>query len=83
MVVAEHVNLDMSRALEIALEDERRVAEGGRGFASRRRDGGREIARALDEADTFAPSAGARLDEQRVADLVGFARERHVVLRRP
>src|SRR5262245_59422222 len=82
VAVAEHLNLDMSRAFEIALEDQRRVTESGRGFASRRRQRRCEIAPPLHEADPFATPAGARLDEQRIVYALGFARQRLVVLRR-
>ncbi len=82
MAVAEHLNFDMARSFEIALEDQRRVAESGRRLASRRRQRRREIAVPLHETDPLAAAASARFDQQGIADATGLVRERSVVLRR-
>src|SRR5262249_47264613 len=83
VTVADHLDFDVARALEVALQDERSIAEGGERLASRAAHRVCEIFRAHDHAHSSSAAAGARLDEQRVADAARLALEHYIVLRVP
>src|SRR2546425_10626134 len=69
--VGKHLDLDVSRLLEVALEVDRAVAERAGGLAPRRPECPLELRRLTDEAHALAAAAHRRLDHQRVADLAG------------
>src|SRR5439155_9517856 len=73
--VREELNLDVSRALEVALEVDAVVAERGRGLAPRGRDGVAEFRSRADDAHPAPAAARRRLDEQR--RLVDLGHDRH------
>src|SRR5207237_10522920 len=73
--VREELNLDVSRALEVALEVDAVVAERGRGLAPRGRDGVVEFRSRADDAHPAPAAARRRLDEQR--RLVDLGHDRH------
>ena len=75
--IAQDLHLDVARALDVALVDEPAVAEGGLGLARRGLDRRDELAGIAHHAHAAAAAAGARLDEQRVADLVRVGAARH------
>ncbi len=75
--VAQDLHLDVARALDVALVDEAAVAERRLRLARRGLDRRRELAGLAHDAHAAAAAAGARLDEQRIADLVGVGAARH------
>ena len=80
--VEEHLDLDVTRALEIALEDEPVVAEGPMRLASGGRQRLGQRARLADDAHALAAASGAGLDQQGIADALRLGGQRRVVLRR-
>jgi len=66
--VTEDLHFDVTCALEIALEDERAVAEGRLRFAASGRQRFCEILTLGDDANPLPAASGARFDEQRIAD---------------
>ena len=73
--VGQHLHLDMAGPGDIALQQQRAVAEGRGGFALRGRERGRQLLRPLDDAHTAPAAAGRRLDQHRVADLLRCGRQ--------
>ena len=73
--VAEDLDLNVARALDVLLDEDLLVAEGARCLALARVEGRGEVSRAVDAAHPLAPAAGRRLDEHRVADARGLLRE--------
>jgi hypothetical protein len=67
--VREHLHLDVPQALQEALRVDGPVAEAGPRLPARREKGVVYRVLALDDAHPLAPAPGARLDDQRVADL--------------
>ena len=59
---------------DIFLDQHARIAEGGLRLALRGFQRGLEVGVALDLAHALAAAAGHRLDQHRIADLVGLAR---------
>ncbi|MCY1219587.1 hypothetical protein D9M72_315690 [compost metagenome] len=78
--VAEHLDLDVARALHVLLDQHRVVAEAVDGFALARGQRGLEVGGLVDRAHALAAAAGAGLDEHRVADAVGLALQQRRVL---
>ena len=77
--VAQHLDLDMARMVEILLEIDRIVAEGGLGLGAGEREGlGRRVG-VVDDLHAASAAAGDRLDQHRPADL---AAERHHLVER-
>ena len=88
MRIGQHLHLDMARPGDIALQQQRAVAEGRGGLALRGRERAGQVLRALDDAHSAPAAAGRRLDQHRIADLlrrfrqplrrcVGFVIARH------
>jgi hypothetical protein len=71
--VGQELDLDVPRAFQVALEEDRVVAEGGLGLAARCGQGVLELVGTPDDPHPSAAAAGRRLDEQRVAELLGRA----------
>ena len=74
--VAEHLNFDVARPLQIFLEIKRIVAERGLGLGTRRNERRGKLAFRRDDPHAAAAAAGRRLEHQRIADvarqIVGF-----------
>ena len=66
--VAEHLHLDMARALDQFFEIEPAVAKGGFGFGARLRHQPIELGAIVDDADAAAAAAGRRLDHHGIAE---------------
>ena len=75
--VAQDLHLDVAGALDVALVEQAAVAEGRRRLAPRRLHGGRQLGCLVHDAHPAPATAGARLDEQRVADVVRVAAAGH------
>ncbi len=69
--VAEHLQLDMTRTVDPFLDQHRLVAEGGAGLGPGGGEGCGELLRPLDAAHPLAAPARHRLDEDRIADVLG------------
>src|SRR5690554_4966193 len=67
--VAKNLDLDVARALDIALDDERAVTKGRLGLAPRRGDALIELLLTPHELHALSASARARLEQEREADL--------------
>jgi hypothetical protein len=78
--VAEHLDLDVARALHVLLDQHRVVAEAVDGLALARGERRREVFRLVDRAHALAAAARTGLDEHRVADAVGLALQQLRVL---
>src|SRR6476469_970644 len=75
--VGENLDLDVTGALEVALEEHRAVAECGGGFAQRSIDRLVELVRAAHDPHAPATAACGCLDEEGEADLVGRPVRQH------
>ena len=73
--VAQDLHLDVAAALETGLEEERVVTEGAGRLTPRPGHRVGKLTLAPDHAHTLAAAAGRGLDEQRVAEPLGLARE--------
>ena len=71
VLVAEHLNLDMARLLDIFLDEHAVVAEARLGLRLRRVEAFLHLFAAIGDAHALAAAAGRRLDHHRIADLVG------------
>ena len=71
VAVAEHLDFDVARALEIFFEVDCVVAEGGLGFRARGRQRIGSSARVARDLHAAPAAAGGGLDQHRIADLVG------------
>src|SRR5918993_1531123 len=69
MRVSEDLYLHVPEPFEVLLDVDRAVAEVGRCLPARAEVGGLDLGLGLDHPHPLAPAAGARLDDQRVADL--------------
>ena len=69
--VADDLDLDVARVVDVALEEHRVVAEGGARLALGARDGLEEFGLVAHDAHAAAAAAVARLDQHGPADLVG------------
>ena len=78
--VAEHLDLDVTRALHQFLDQHGVVAEAADGLALAGRQRGLEVGRLFHRAHALAAAAGARLDQHRIADAVGFRGQQHRIL---
>jgi len=70
VAVGEKLNLDVAGPLEVALTEDRVVAEGGSRLAPRRRQRLVELLRRAHDAHAAPAASGGRLDEEREADLL-------------
>ena len=70
--VGKDLDLDVARAGEVFLDQHPVVAERGLGFALAGSEGRGEVGALLDHTHALAAAAGRGLDEDGVADLVGF-----------
>ena len=71
--VAEHLHLDVARLQNVFLDEHAPVAEGVRALHARALvEGGVEIEHPVDPAHALAAAAGDRLDQDRIADLIGL-----------
>ena len=75
VVVADDLHLDVPGPLEVALEEDRAVAERRQRLAAGTRDGLVELVGAAHDPHAAAPAAGSRLDQQRETDVCGAARQ--------
>ena len=71
VLVAEHLDLDMPRLLDIFLDEHAVVAEARLGLRLRRDEAFLHLLAAIGDAHALAAAAGAGLDHHRIADLVG------------
>src|SRR6201996_7694726 len=69
--VCQYLNLDVPGTQHKSLQEQSVVAEGGSRLPTGADERGWQVSRLLDHAHTFATATGGRLDENRVADLVG------------
>ena len=69
--VPEQLRLDVPGALEVALAEDRAVAEGRLRLTASRREGLVQVCRRADDAHAAAAAACRGLDDEREADLVG------------
>jgi hypothetical protein len=77
--VAQHLDLDVARALDELLDEDAVVAEARLGLVAARRESLERLLVVERDAQSLAAAAGAGLDHHRVADL---ARDRHGLLGR-
>src|SRR5579871_2192454 len=70
VMVAEDLELDVPRRLDVLLDVDVGHAEGRLGFALRRLHRVRQLARRADDAHAAPAAAGRRLDDDRVADFL-------------
>lgn len=75
VAVGEHLDFDVARLLQVALDEYAVIAEAGAGFTLARGQRVGEGGALLDHAHAFAAAAGAGLDQYRVADGVGLLPE--------
>ena len=73
VAVAEHLHLDMARALDVFLDQDMGIAEAGRCLALARGERVDEVRWLFDQPHALAAAAGHRLDQHRIADLGGLA----------
>ena len=71
VLVAEHLDLDMARLLDIFLDEHAIVAEARLGLAPRRGEALGDLLGAIGDAHALAAAAGGGLDHDRIADLLG------------
>ena len=75
-LVAQDLDLDVARLLDLAFQVERPVAERGHRLRRSAAQGGRKIRSALDPSHPSSPTAGRGLDHQRVPDPIGLDEDR-------
>ena len=81
--VGEDLDLDVARRQHVFLDQHPRVAEGALRLALGARERRLEIGRLVDPPHALAAAAGHRLDQHRIADLVGLlAQEVRLLLAR-
>src|SRR5262249_55938292 len=73
--IAEHLDFDMARRIDVFLDQHAVVAEGSLRLAHGAGERSLELGVFIDPAHPLAAAARDRLDEDRVADLVGFLLE--------
>src|SRR5439155_1830459 len=83
VAVAEHLDLDMARLLDVPLDVHGGVAEGRARLRARRAEGAGQLAGSADEPHPLAAAAHGRLDHDRVPHLAGDAGGLGVVAERP
>jgi hypothetical protein len=76
VLVADQLHLDVPGALDIALEIDGAIAEGGGGFARCGNDSILKVGRLVHPAHAPATAACRGLDEHRIADVLRFGRDR-------
>src|ERR1700687_2447114 len=74
--VAEHLEFDVMRSLDKALEQDRLVTERALRFAPRGHELGAKFRPFGHEPHALAAAAGHRLDEQRITQFLGLCGER-------
>jgi hypothetical protein len=79
VAVGEHLDLDVARTVERALEDHRRVAERGLRLGARAAQRGGEVGRPQHPPHAAPATAGAGLDHHRVADRFGAFGEQRLI----
>ena len=75
VAVAEHLHLDMARALNIFLDQHMRIAERGARLTLARGEASAKSACALDQPHPLAAAARDRLDQHRIADFARMHRK--------
>src|SRR6516225_507050 len=80
MRVAEDLHLDMARREDVFLDQHARIPEGALGLALRRIERRVEILLAIDAPHTLAAAARDRLDEHRIAGLIGLLAQEFRIL---
>ena len=83
MRVGEDLDLDMARRQDVFLDQHAGVAEGGLRLALGAVERGVEIGAPLDTPHALAAAARHRLDQHRIADLVGLLAQESVSCRAP
>ena len=81
VIVAEYLDFDVPRLVDIFFDQHVIVAERRLGFAPRARQRFGEIVCKLDPAHALAAAAGPRLDQHGIADLARLGGEQHQFLR--
>jgi len=71
VLVAQHLDLDVARALDELLDEDPVVAEAGLGLGAHGREALLDVLPAPGHADALAAAAGRGLDHDRIADLLG------------
>src|SRR5437773_1879812 len=74
VLIGQDLDLDMSRAADVALQEHCIVSEGSAGFETSFLDPCSEILGPFDHSHSAAAASERRFDDQRVADLAGNAR---------
>ena len=83
LAVADHLDLDVPAALDVRLDEDGAVAEGGRRLGLGGRDLGGQVLQRADDPHAAAAAAGGRLDQQRqvrLGRLLGHLQGRHAGL---
>src|SRR5262245_12051049 len=80
MLICKNLHFDVPRARHISLDQDAGLAEGGLGFALSAIQRGVEVGMTIDLSHTFAATAGHRLDQDRITDLIRFLLEEFWVL---
>jgi hypothetical protein len=80
VAVGEYLHFDMARRGDVFFDQHALVAEGGLGLAHGARQRRVEVGATIDAAHALAAAAGHRLDQNRVADLVGLLLEKYRLL---
>ena len=81
--VGEHLHLDMPGVQHEPLEEQRVVAERGRGLAARAGQRGGQLRRVVHQPHALAAAARRRLDQHRISDIVGAGDEFGIGQARP
>jgi hypothetical protein len=71
VLVAQHLDLDVARALDELLDEDPVVAEAGLGLGADGREALLDVLAMPGDADALAAAAGRGLDHHRIADLLG------------
>ena len=71
VAVGEHLHLDVAGVQHISLEEQRVIAERGGRLAARTGQRGGQVGRLAHDPHALAAAAGRRLDQHRIADVVG------------
>src|SRR5579885_1213818 len=70
--VSEHLKLDVPRMIDILFDQHAIITEGRLCFALAAFEGGIKVGMPIDTPHAFATAAGRRLDQNRIAKLIGL-----------
>src|SRR5204862_3831452 len=71
VLIAENLKLDVARRLDVLFDVHVRHAKRRLGFALRRLERVRQLSRVADDTHAAAAASGGRLDDYRIADVLG------------